>query len=172
MPIIHLPYRPLVLLTLLLAFSQCGGGPQSAASAPKDNDALTSTARAQVSLSSDEPSYAPSKPCLNIPEKAERPPASASATFIDTSFLRDSLLTIAFHYSGCQKGSYQLFRQSPSAQGKRSFPLSLLLTVQEAGLCDMLLRDTTCIDLSRLPYRGPEVQVNLNRGQAQHLYRP
>ncbi|MDR9441921.1 MAG: hypothetical protein RI842_04325 [Schleiferiaceae bacterium] len=161
--------RFLYLLPFLISLSACGGGPQPAPEKTiVSSDTAQAASRAREFLSSDEST----RPCLRLPAEGQAPPASAGATFIDTSYLRDSLLTIAFHYSGCQKGSYRLYRQSPATQGKRSFPLALLLTVREAGRCEMILRDTSCIDLSHLPYRGPEVAISLNRGQVQHFYRP
>lgn len=169
LPLMSPPLRFLYFLPLLISLSACGGGPKPAPEKTTvSSDTALAASRARESLSSDEST----RPCLRIPEAGQAPPASASATFIDTSYLHDSLLTIAFHYSGCQKGSYQLYRQSPAAQGKRSFPLALLLTVQDAGMCEMLLQDTLCLDLASLPYRGPEISLRLNRGQAQLFYRP
>ena len=57
---------------------------------------------------------------------------------------KDGCLCLHFQYSGCQKGEPLLYRREAEAVGEHS----LVLKMQEAGMCEMLIRDSACFDLS------------------------
>lgn len=177
----------LILSGLLAIASGCGGSQSSTPSseapssaAPESQDPGSPAGKekpGEIDNQEDkkgnpEPGDNSSIPCHPLDEKPENwEDPLHSSTFIDSSSLEEHKLRLWVHYSGCQEGTLILHSSRPRA-GKKSMPHQISLKMAQAGMCEMLLREQLCLDLSSLPYQGPEYSLILNEGQDTLYYRP
>lgn len=79
---------------------------------------------------------------------------------------------ISYYYSGCQKGKSQLFwpQQAEGAQGKRAIETKLILSVEGAGFCEMLIREERWFDLSSLNPQGQNFALRFAANDSLYYY--
>lgn len=112
------------------------------------------------------------QPCLPIlPEKPLNfEGTDYNFTRIDTVYFIDDKMHISYQYSGCTEGNPVLAKLE-SGKGKKGTIINLSLKVKDAGLCEMLLKKTSCFALNKTAVVGNEFQIILN-GQNTYFYRP
>jgi hypothetical protein len=70
-------------------------------------------------------------------------------------------LIVNVEYSGCQKGKSTLALINPDV-GKKALTVQMDLKVKGAGLCEMLIKEEVCFDLSSIEIPAKEYILRIN----------
>lgn len=82
----------------------------------------------------------------------------------------DGCVCITYQYSGCKKGNALLTYDGEFNEDVRPH-VNMKLGVLKAGLCEMLITDSTCFSMKKMGLIGHEVIIHLNKEKNNLLIR-
>lgn len=101
--------------------------------------------------------------CMEISREVPAGDSALTTAYPDRLYQSGNQLFLEYHYSGCRKVEPALYAL-PIQGDMQGAVVPLRLRLPAAGWCEMLIRDTLCVNLSALPYqttlRSGKILVN------------
>lgn len=92
----------------------------------------------------------------------ERDTSEYMLTRIENMELRDKCICLSYSYSGCRETQRVMTLDSKTMNESNRPEVHLKLITPKAGMCEMLLQDSSCFSLKELQLIGNEVLIKVN----------